>query len=184
MRRRRSNLIALIALGFFVILFLCGGFVLVATIVGGGGRAAAQSPRNRIVYGLTLMPSGFDPHINSSSELGIPLRSVYDTLVYRDPHSKVIVAGLADKWDVSPDGLTYTFHLRSGVKFHDGTPFTAKNVVATFQRVLDPKTKGGRGWPLFPIKGAEDFAASNAQPKSGITAPNPPTVGKTLTGPH
>jgi hypothetical protein len=46
----------------------------------------------RIVYGLTLLPSGFDPHINASAELGIPLRSVYDTLVYRDPITKDFVA--------------------------------------------------------------------------------------------
>src|ERR1043165_2828827 len=79
------------------------------------------SPRHRIVYGLTLQPSGFDPHINASSELGIPLRSVYDTLVYRDPSSLEFVPGLATSWTISPDGLTYTFALRQGVKFHDGT---------------------------------------------------------------
>ena len=54
--------------------------------------------------------------------------------------------------------MTYTFHLRTGVKFHDGRPFRASNVISTFQRVLDPKTKGGRGWPLYPIDGAKAYA--------------------------
>ena len=86
------------------------------------------------------------------------------------------VPGLAKTWDVSADGITYTFHLRNGVKFHDGRPFSAKNVVASFQRVLDPKTKGGRGWPLYPIKGAEDYAAGKAQAITGMAAPDDSTL--------
>ncbi|MCU0482203.1 MAG: hypothetical protein MUE54_13490, partial [Anaerolineae bacterium] len=64
-----------------------------------------------IVYGLTLEPSGFDPHIHQSSELGIVLRQVYDTLVYRHPQTNDIVAGLAERWEISDDQLTYTFYL-------------------------------------------------------------------------
>ena len=65
----------------------------------------------RLVYGLTLSPSGVDPHVNASAELGIPLTSVYDTLVYRVPESKQeageqFVPGLAESWEVSEDGLT------------------------------------------------------------------------------
>src|SRR5215472_7703913 len=51
---------------------------------------------------------------------------------------KTIIPDLAESWDTSADGLTYTFHLRQGVKFHDGTPFSADDVVATFGRVLKP----------------------------------------------
>jgi peptide/nickel transport system substrate-binding protein len=93
-----------------------------------------------LVYGLTLQPSGFDPHINSSSELGIPLRSVYDTLVYREPGTGAIVAGLAQQWSVSDDGLTYTFNLRPDVRFHDDTPFNARAVAANLDRILSPDT--------------------------------------------
>jgi peptide/nickel transport system substrate-binding protein/oligopeptide transport system substrate-binding protein len=94
-----------------------------------------------------------------------------------------VVPGLAKSWDVSPDGITYTFHLHSGVKFHDGKPLTSKNVVASFQRVLDPATKGGRGWPLYPIKGAEDFAAGKAKTVAGLAAPDDSTVVMTLKEP-
>lgn len=100
----------------------------------------SQSSANRIVYGLTLQPSGFDPHINRSSELGIPLRQVYDTLVYRDPETKEIVSGLAAQWSVSDDGLIYTFNLRQDVKFHDGTPFNAAAVAANLDRIMAPET--------------------------------------------
>jgi peptide/nickel transport system substrate-binding protein len=96
--------------------------------------------RHRIVYGLTLQPSGFDPHIHASSELGIPLRQVYDTLVYRDPDTQDFVPGLAESWTISPDGLIYTFNLRRDVRFHDGTPFNANAVGANLDRIVSPET--------------------------------------------
>ncbi len=105
-----------------------------------GAAAQQDAPTNRIVYGLTLVPTGFDPHINASSELGIPLRQVYDTLVYRDPATGEFVAGLATAWTISEDGLTYTFTLRQDVKFHDGTPFNAQAVAANLDRITDPAT--------------------------------------------
>jgi peptide/nickel transport system substrate-binding protein len=90
---------------------------------------------SRIVYGLTLAPSGIDPHVNASSELGIPLASVYDVLVYQDPESGVFVPGLAEDWEISDDGLTYTFYLRQDVTFHDGTPFNAEAVRFNLGRI-------------------------------------------------
>ncbi|MDZ4769102.1 MAG: ABC transporter substrate-binding protein [Chloroflexota bacterium] len=109
-----------------------------ALIVSGRDMTRAQDDSRRIVYGLTFQPSGFDPHINASSELGIPLRSVYDTLVYRDPVSQAFVAGLAESWAISEDGREYTFTLRQNVLFHDGTPFNASAVAANLDRITDP----------------------------------------------
>lgn len=99
---------------------------------------AGRAQGNRIVYGLSFEPSGFDPHRNASSELGIPLRQVYDTLVYRDPDTGAYVPGLASSWEVAPDGLAYTFTLRQDVVFHDGTPFNALAVAANLDRIVDP----------------------------------------------
>lgn len=91
-----------------------------------------------VVYGLTLAPSGIDPHLNASSELTIPLRSVYDTLIFQDPESGAFVPGLAERWEVSTDGLTYTFFLRRDVVFHDSTPFDAEAVRANLEYTLNP----------------------------------------------
>ena len=132
-----------------VVLFTCSSFVmlgclflvlLVNVIVRGSGVDVRASER-RIVYGLTLMPSGFDPHINASAEIGIPLRSVYDTLVYRDPQTRAFVPGLAERWEISGDGLSYTFFLKRGVRFHDGTPFDAAAVAANLDRIISPETR-------------------------------------------
>jgi len=123
-----------------------------------------------------------DPALSTDVPTGRAVAYVFDGLTRFTPDAKV-VPGLAKSWDVSPDGITYTFHLRTGVKFHDGEPFGAKTVIYSFQRVLDPKTKGGRGWPLYPIKGAEDFAAGKATDFPGIAAPNDSTVVFTLKEP-
>jgi peptide/nickel transport system substrate-binding protein len=99
---------------------------------------SSPDTEDELVYGLTLAPSGIDPHLNASSELGIPLSSVYDTLVFQDPETGEFVPGLAESWDISEDGRTYTFHLRDDVRFHDGAPFNADAVVANFNYVLNP----------------------------------------------
>ncbi len=101
----------------------------------------APSGPSRLVYGLTLAPSGIDPHVNASSELGIPLTSIYDTLVYQDPATGQFTPGLAESWMISDDGKTYTFKLRRDVKFHDGEPFNAQAVKTTLDRIVAPETK-------------------------------------------
>ena len=109
--------------------------VLFVVLLAGCG---APSPSGRIVYGLTLAPTGIDPHVNVSSELGIALTSVYDTLVYRDPETGDFVPGLAERWEISGDGLVYTFHLRQGVVFHDGASFGADAVRFNLERITSP----------------------------------------------
>jgi oligopeptide transport system substrate-binding protein len=124
----------------------------------------------------TYDPRSLDPALSTDVPTGRAVGYVFDGLVRFTPDAQV-VPGLAKSWDVSPDGLTYTFHLRSGVKFHDGRPFSAHNVINSFQRVLDPATKGGRGWPLYPIAGAQEFAdGKGGKNVSGLTAPNDTTV--------
>jgi peptide/nickel transport system substrate-binding protein len=93
-----------------------------------------------LTYGLLFSPSGFDPHINASWDLGVAVANVYDPLVYED-ESGQIQPGLAESWEVSADGKSYTFHLREGVTFHDGNPFDAEAVKYSFDRIVNPDTK-------------------------------------------
>lgn len=124
---------------------------LFALLLWGAGCAPqtdSVSP-NRIVYGLTLSPTGFDPHRNESSELGIPMRQVYDTLVYRHPETGAFVPGLATEWSISDDRLSYTFSLRQDVKFHDGTPFNAAAVAVNLDRITNPETNSTKALSLL-----------------------------------
>jgi peptide/nickel transport system substrate-binding protein len=102
------------------------------------GCASPPTAEPTLHYGLTLAPSGIDPHLNASAELGIPLRSVYDTLVYLDSETGAFVPGLANGWTLSGDGRTYTFDLRHDVTFHDGTRFDAHAVQANIEYVTNP----------------------------------------------
>ena len=62
--------------------------------------------------------------------------NIYEALVFYADESTALEPGLAESWDISPDGKTYTFHLRKGVKFHDGTPFNADAVVFSIGRMM------------------------------------------------
>ena len=118
-----------------------GVFILPVLIVACSSRDPSVGT---LRYGLTLSPTGIDPHLNASVELGIPLSSVYDPLVYRDSETGRFVPGLANGWEVSADGLTYTFFLREDVRFHDGERFDAEAVRANLEYTLDPEHSSQR----------------------------------------
>ncbi len=133
--------------------------LLLLTVLPACGRAPVQADTLR--YGLTLVPTGIDPHLNASAELGIPLSSVYDTLVFQDAETGAFVPGLAERWTVSPDGLTYTFDLRRDVTFHDGSRFDAAAVRANLEYTLDPDNHSQKAafmlGPLESVDVIDDF---------------------------
>ncbi len=130
----------------------------------------------------TYDPRSFDPALSTDVPTGRAVGYVFEGLTRFSPDAQVEPA-LASSWTVSPDGRIWRFTLRQNVKFHDGSVFTAKHVVASFTRVLDPKTRGGRGWPLFPIAGAQDFAAGKASSIKGLRIENDSTIEITLAEP-
>ena len=156
--------------------------VAAAAVVACTGGESSPARRTLIDSRDTYDPRSLDPALSTDVPTGRAVGYVFDGLVRFTPDAQ-IVPGLAREWTVSPDGLTYTFHLRSGVKFHDGTPFRARNVVRSFQRALDPATKGGRGWPLYPIAGAKDYADGKVKSVSGLSAPDDSTVVIRLSEP-
>jgi peptide/nickel transport system substrate-binding protein len=91
----------------------------------------------KLAFGVTI------PHYDITQGAGSSiLCHMYSNLVRRNPLDglRTIIPDLAVNWETSADGLTYTFHLRQGVQFHDGTPFGADDVVASFSRVINPPT--------------------------------------------
>ena len=102
-------------------------------------RDPAAKPGGTLRYGVHTAPAHFDVH-QSGTVANIGAQSpMYDTLIRRDPRDgQTIIPDLAFKWDVAPDGKKYTFHLRKGVKFHDGADFTADDVKATYDRICRP----------------------------------------------
>lgn len=99
------------------------------------------------------------------------------------PGKSEIVPRLAEKWDVSDDGLDYTFYLREGVKFHNGEEFTADDVLFTFDRMLDPATQALNTDFLDMIAGAKERIEGNAETVSGINVIDDYTIKISLVEP-
>ena len=98
----------------------------------------APSP-NTLIMARAADATGLDPHTQTAFASFRLLELIYEPLVTFDANLNLIPA-LAESWEFSSDGLTLTFHLRQGVKFHNGEDFTSADVIATFNRILDEKT--------------------------------------------
>lgn len=156
--------------------------ITVTTMLGACRRAESTADRHTLVDSRDRYdPRSLDPAHATDVPTGRAVAYLFDGLTRFTPDAR-IEPGLATSWDVSPDGLTYTFHLRSGVKFHDGGVFQARHVVQSFTRVLTPATKAGSVWPLYPIKGARAFSEGKGT-TLGVVASNDSTVVITLEEP-
>jgi peptide/nickel transport system substrate-binding protein len=118
-----------------------------------GGQAAAPANARRggtlVVANEADMNEG-DPQKYSGTHAGRTLRNIFDPLVTVYDDSSTLRGGLAESYDVSPDGLTYTFKLRD-TTFHDGTPVTAEAVAFTFLRTLDESNQWYQKTGPFPF---------------------------------
>ncbi len=99
----------------------------------------SAKPGGTLRFGVHSAPAHFDVHQSGTvGNIGAQA-PMYDCLIRRDPRDgQTIIPDLAQRWEVSPDGRKYTFHLRRGVKFHDGADFTAEDVRATYERIVSP----------------------------------------------
>jgi peptide/nickel transport system substrate-binding protein len=108
-------------------------------------------------------PGRLDIHTESPGTVQNATAGIYSGLLHYDPDDPTRITGdLAERWTASPDGKTYTFHLRKGVKWHDGHPFSATDVKATFDRVLNPDFQSPRcGGMLKPLVAAVEVLDPN-----------------------
>ena len=130
-------------------------------------------------------PESLDPHIVTGvSEMRIT-KALFDGLTKLDPRNAAPAPGIAERWDISPDGRTYTFHLRSNVVWSTGEPITSDDVVWSWFRALSPATAGDYAGQLFYIKGAEDWYNGKIKEPSqvGIHALDTRTVQVELNSP-
>ena len=125
----------------------------------------------------------FNPFSNLPLPSWFPVWFVFDQLVHLDADAQV-VPQLAERWDVSDDGRRYVFHLRDGVTWHDGEPFTAADVAFTYTMPLDPRA-GSRYQSLaLPVRGAEEYARGEAASVAGLDAIDDRTIAFELAQPH
>ena len=112
--------------------------------------ALSQTPPNVLVVGQIAEPKSLDPDaVTAVNDFRIVF-NIYDGLVRYKHGTLEVEPALAKSWDISDDGLNYTFHLRDGVKFHDGTPFNAEAVKFKFDRMLNEDSEYADTGP-FPL---------------------------------
>ncbi|MDR2069655.1 MAG: peptide ABC transporter substrate-binding protein [Spirochaetaceae bacterium] len=167
------------------LLFLSLGFIACGGRTAGTGSAAQpQEKAQKIVFALQNVPDGLDPGITNNSFAAPFLFNLFEGLITYDKDNNIIPA-LAESWTISDDGTVYTFRLRPGLKWSDGSPLTAQDFVYSYFRVLDPKIAAQYSVMFTDfIKGAEEYyGGAGSRDQVGISAPDDHTLILTLKGP-
>ncbi|PWU21744.1 MAG: ABC transporter substrate-binding protein [Candidatus Rokuibacteriota bacterium] len=144
--------------------------LILGTVAGPGEWAWAQDkPRygGELVYVVPSEPPSYDAHREETFGVIHPIAPHYNTLLRVDPFDRTgtkPVGDLAESWTISKDGLTYTFKLHQGVKFHDGSPMTSRDVKASYDKII------------FPPAGVVSLRKSAYKVVEAVEAPDPLTV--------
>lgn len=125
-------------------------FVIAFLLIPGLILAAEPKKGGTLVFGRSGDSVGLDPAYETDGNSFMVCDNVFEALVEYGDESTELKPGLAESWEISPDGKTYTFHLRKGVKFHDGTPFNADAVVFSHGRMMKNRNIKfhGQGWDI------------------------------------
>jgi peptide/nickel transport system substrate-binding protein len=139
--------------------------------------ATQDKPRlgGELVFVVPSEPPSYDGHIEETFGLIHPIAPHYSTLLRTDPSDKTgtkPVGDVAESWTVSKDGLTYTFKVRKGIKFHDGAELTSKDVKATYDKII------------FPPQGVKSSRKTSYLAVEAVEAPDPSTVRFRLKWPE
>lgn len=165
---------------------------LIAAILLGGGLlsacsakndSATDTKKNLITVDIGADIATLDPQKSEDAPSHRVINDLFEGLTSYDQKVHVI-PGLASKWDISPDGRIYTFHLRPNIKFSDGSPITADDVVFTFQRLANPKTASPYNFLIDNLLNGRDVReGKSSTDKLGIKALDANTVQVTLNSP-
>lgn len=127
--------------------------------------------------------STLDPAIGYDWQNWSMIKSLFNCLMDYAPGTYNLEPDLAESFEISEDGLIYTFQLRENVKFHNGRPMTGQDIKYSIERAINPKTQSpGQGF-FASIKGFDEMAEGKAQELSGITIPTPDVVKIELSRP-
>jgi len=154
MTKKRSILALSIAAVFaFSTLTACSG----ANKNAASGQTTTKSKaQDTLIYAQGADPRGLDPALVDDGESGKVIVNIYEGLLKYSKDSTKLEPSLAESWDTSTDGLTYTFHLRKGVKFQDGTDFNAAAVKFNIDRQLAPKVTEDMTYASFVFGSVKD----------------------------
>lgn len=143
---------------------LLTGVILTTGLTACSEPSVAPGSADTLTVGVFQNPDSLDPGVTGLVTLQQVLFTIFDPLMWKFPGDDKYYPGLAESFEASPDGTTYTFHLKKDVKFHDGTPLTADAVKATFDHIADPATKSrSAAGALGPYKETKVLDPQTAQ---------------------
>jgi len=171
--RAITRVLAVIIIVIVVAAVAAGAYLTTLSGLGPGPTTSSVIPNlDTIVVDTIGQPEHMDPVLDPTPYVIPVIQNLYEGLVFfRGDRVDQVIPWLAQSWDVSPDGLTYTFHLRSGIKFHDGTPFDANAVYYSTMRLMIIDDPGGNAWMLNQVlRGGMNY--SKQYNNAGPSAPN------------
>lgn len=172
MNKRRALSVISAVVSVFFITTLFAGFTM-------SSKASTQA----LVYNLSSEPKSIDVSLNNASDGSKVIYACFENLVTIDP-SNNLKPGVAKSWDVSKDGLTYTFHLRNNAKWTDGKQVTANDFYYSWTRLLNPKTAADYSYQAFYLKNAQKYYQGKAKIEDvGVKVVDPLTLKVTLEAP-
>lgn len=170
-----------------VLAMTAGAFLLGGAACAKRETAAEAGIRDKVLYrGNATEPESLDPYLVRGQVEWTIVGGLFEGLVVPDAATLETRPGIAERWEISPDGLTYTFHLREDVSWSDGAPLTAQDFYYGAKRMLAPRL--GSAHPennLFFVKGARAYQSGKSDDFStvGVSAPDARTVVFTLERP-
>jgi peptide/nickel transport system substrate-binding protein len=172
-------------LSFLTVLFLLSGVILTGCTPKETAKVENNTTTSQsggtLRYALWSSPSGtFHPSLSIDVYNNYVIDLVYERLLNIDENSNY-VPGLADKYEVSKDGLTITFYLNKNAKWHDGQPVTADDVAYTFTTIADPDYEGGRFSQIEKLDGAQAYKDKKATSINGIKVIDSNTISFTFS---
>ncbi|MBQ8852656.1 MAG: hypothetical protein IJZ66_09535, partial [Oscillibacter sp.] len=120
-----------------------------APAASGAASAVASTPadaalREEVAIALNSTPTSLDPQVGDTVPNKVIWNCTHESLLGIDPETNTIIPELAKSYEISEDGLTYTFHLNEGITFHNGEPLKASNVAFTYNRAFNEPEVSGR----------------------------------------
>ncbi|MHB8858402.1 MAG: peptide ABC transporter substrate-binding protein [Thermoleophilia bacterium] len=164
--------------------FLAALFVIVVVAIPAIGCGDSQSQGGTFTYAESSDPPSLDPALAEETVGGNIDRYLFDGLIRYDSKTSEVQPAVAESWDTNEDATVYTFHLRDGVKFSDGSDVTANDFVYSWTRALTPETQSSMAQEIFmPVMGAAAVANGQAKSITGVEAIDSHTLKVTLERP-
>jgi ABC-type transport system substrate-binding protein len=147
--------------------------------------AVAQTPKQGGAAVVTFNNdlSTLDPHVGYDWQNWSVIKSIFDGLMDYKPGTTELEPDMAESYTVSDDGLSYTFKLRDGLKFHNGRPVTSADIKYSLERAINPSTQSPGGGYFGMIKGYDEMSSGKATELAGIATQDDRTIVITLTRP-